>query len=84
MKFYVSALVGVIIKVILQNARYNNKDNIILVFVVFKAHLIHISVSYLTSWMPLGRPRWEVNIKMDIRNACTELIWHRIGEVARA
>jgi len=26
-KFYVSALVGVIIKVILQNARCNNKDN---------------------------------------------------------
>ena len=26
MKFYVSALVGVIIKVILQNARCNNKD----------------------------------------------------------
>ena len=27
MKFYVSALVGVIIKVILRNARCNNKDN---------------------------------------------------------
>jgi len=27
MKFYVSALVGVIIKVILQNARCNNKDH---------------------------------------------------------
>ena len=26
-KFYVSALVGVIIKAILQNARCNNKDN---------------------------------------------------------
>jgi len=26
MKFYISALVGVIIKVILQNARCNNKD----------------------------------------------------------
>ena len=28
MKFYVSALVGVIIKVILQNARCNNKDSL--------------------------------------------------------
>jgi len=31
-KFYVSASVGVIIKVILQNARCNNKDNDIVVF----------------------------------------------------
>ena len=30
MKFYVSAIVGVIIRVILQNARCNNKDACIL------------------------------------------------------
>ena len=48
MKFYVSALVGVIIKVILQNARCNNKENAVSIIFVLFVHHIKICASQAT------------------------------------
>ena len=40
MKFYISALVGVIIKVILQNARCNNKEHFFRLFQIISHNVI--------------------------------------------
>ena len=62
MKFYVSALVGVIIKVILRNARCNNKDIKYIVLIAFLSSVRSSAVFPVDCRRFINFGLWQIRI----------------------
>ena len=67
MKFYLNALVGVIIKVILQNARCNNKDISVRLSSVSFFHLLTHALFKVLLFMCAGGVIHSIGDSQDIR-----------------